>query len=230
MDNKFSNIKERILYIIEYHNDTKEDFFKKIGMTYGNFKGSAKKTPINSDAIVNILSIYKDINPEWLLTGKGEMLKKEYDIQMIHNPPYHEPLSDEEINLYDIDAAANLQTIFSNSQQNIIGKIKIPNLPRCDGAIYIRGDSMYPLLKSGDIIIFREVHNFDNITFGEMYLIDFSMDGDDYLVVKYINRSEKEGYIKLVSYNPHFDPMDIPISSIRAIALVKASIRLNTMI
>jgi hypothetical protein len=74
MENKLSTIKERILYIIELKGDKKENFFKKINMTYGSFKGSAKKRPLNSDAIANILSIYTDINPIWLLTGEGDML------------------------------------------------------------------------------------------------------------------------------------------------------------
>ncbi len=74
MENKLSTIKERILYIIELKGDKKEFFFKKIDMTYGSFKGSAKKRPLNSDAIAKILSIYTDINPLWLLTGKGDIL------------------------------------------------------------------------------------------------------------------------------------------------------------
>lgn len=79
MDNNFTNIKERILYIIDFHNDTKQYFFDKIGMTYGNFKGKNKNTPLNSDAIANILSIYRDIDPEWLITGNGAMLKSTND-------------------------------------------------------------------------------------------------------------------------------------------------------
>ncbi|MDD2216422.1 MAG: hypothetical protein PHE41_07635 [Eubacteriales bacterium] len=46
-------------------------------MTYANFKGAAKNTPINSNALVNILAIYDDINPDWLLTGSGPMLRTE---------------------------------------------------------------------------------------------------------------------------------------------------------
>lgn len=73
--NKISNIKERILYSLELKGITKSTFFEKIGMTYGNFTGKSKETPLNSDAIGNILLEMPDINVEWLLTGKGEMLK-----------------------------------------------------------------------------------------------------------------------------------------------------------
>lgn len=79
MVNKFSNIKERILHLTDYYGVSKESFFEKIGMTYGNFKGSAKERPLNSDAIVKILSIYTEINSDWLLTGKGEMIKNTDD-------------------------------------------------------------------------------------------------------------------------------------------------------
>src|SRR5690606_25598994 len=70
-------IKERIIQLIEYKNIAKEIFYKKIGMTSANFRGKAKETPINSNAIENILSEIPDVNLQWLLTGKGEMLKKD---------------------------------------------------------------------------------------------------------------------------------------------------------
>lgn len=158
-----------------------------------------------------------------------EVKSNENEIQTIHHPPYFEAKSDYEIPLYDINAAANLQTIFNNQQQNILDTIKIPNLPKCDGALSIRGDSMYPLLKSGDTVIFRHLSDIVNVIYGEMYLVDFVMDDDDYLVVKYVNKSEKENHIKLVSYNTHHHPKDIPINCIRAMALVKALIRINTI-
>jgi len=76
MDRNLSFIKERILYLTDYHKDKKEDFFKKIGVTYGNFKGIQKETSVSSDTIEKILSIYPDVDAVWLLTGKGEIFKK----------------------------------------------------------------------------------------------------------------------------------------------------------
>ena len=47
--------------------------------------------------------------------------------------------------------------------------------------------------------------------------------------VKYIQKSEREGWVKLVSQNPHHADKEIAMSRIRAIALVKASIRMNSI-
>ena len=89
---------------------------------------------------------------------------------------------------------------------------------------------MYPLLKSGDIVGYKEIHSFSNIIFGEMYLVAFDLDGDEYLTVKYVNQSEQPESIRLVSYNPHHAPQDIPLRTINAMAIVKFSIRRNMMV
>ena len=148
---------------------------------------------------------------------------------MIHNPKAVEALDNRSISLYDITAAANLKTLLANKDQHVVGRIQIPNIPACDGALYISGDSMYPILKSGDVVGFKEVNSFSSVIYGEMYLVSFCIDGDEYLSVKYVNRSDVEGCIKLVSYNPHHEPMDIPLASIQAMAIVKFSIRRNMM-
>lgn len=89
---------------------------------------------------------------------------------------------------------------------------------------------MYPLLKSGDIVLYKEVRNISNgILWGEMYLLSFEIDGDWYIAIKYIQRSDDDRFVRLVSHNPHHSPKDIPLDSIRALALVKASVRFNTL-
>lgn len=75
-------IKERIIQLLEYKGIPKEDFYVKIGMTSASFRGNAKKTPLNSNAIENILSEIDDANPEWIITGKGTMLRCASDIKI----------------------------------------------------------------------------------------------------------------------------------------------------
>lgn len=68
-------IKDRIIQLLETKGVAKESFYVKIGMTSASFRGNAKKTPLNSNAIENILSLIPDANPDWLLTGKGPMFR-----------------------------------------------------------------------------------------------------------------------------------------------------------
>ena len=84
----------------------------------------------------------------------------------------------------------DLEAYWTTIHTNVIDSIRIPNLPKCDGAIHIVGDSMYPLLKSGDIVLYKEMPvDMQHLFYGEMYLISYIIEGDAYVVVKYINRS-----------------------------------------
>lgn len=75
--NIFGNIKERILQIGDFYNVGRKNICEEIGMTYGNFTGKAKDTPINSIAIQNIIAKFPSIDANWLLTGRGSMLREE---------------------------------------------------------------------------------------------------------------------------------------------------------
>lgn len=185
-----------------------------------------------------VLEKLKQVDYNWLLTGKGraENRAKKVDsdlihgeVEILHNPKTAEPVDDRSVTLYDISAAANLKTLLEDRPQYALGKIQIPNVPVCDGAVYVSGDSMYPILKSGDIVGFKSIQSFTDVIYGEMYLVSFERGGDEYLAVKYVNHSELPDCIRLVSYNTHHDPMDLPLHSINAMAIVKFSIRKNMM-
>lgn len=246
MDKKISNIKERILYLADFKGVAKEKFFTEIGMTYGSFKGKQKNTALNSDALDKILSIYPDVDALWLITGNGSMTKGiDYKIpdenpQLVAEPKSVYKLKTDkvvtehqQIPLYNIEATAGIVTLFRDTDQTQpIDFIQVPNLPKCDGALYVTGDSMYPLLKSGDIVMYKQVHNIrDGIFWGEMYLISIVQDGDEMVLVKYIQKSEKgDDWIRLVSQNQHHQDKDIKLTKVKALALVKASIRINSML
>ncbi|MCH4824264.1 XRE family transcriptional regulator [Gramella lutea] len=136
------------------------------------------------------------------------------------------------IPLYNIEASAGLVELFRNQgESEVIDTIKIPNLPKVDGALYVTGDSMYPLLKSGDIIAYKQISDFKNdIFWGEMYLVSIEVGGEEWVSVKYIQKSDMgPEYIRLVSQNQHHQPKDVKLDRVRALALVKASIRINAM-
>ena len=192
----------------------------------------------NSIDFALVVSKCKQISIDWLITGEGEMFKSAEQYRVVETTPIHQPRSIEKkedmqvVYLYNFEASAGLKSLFDNNRHNIIDTIQIPNLPKCDGAIHIVGDSMYPLLKSGDIILYKQMPlDINYLFYGEMYLLSYDIDGDDYIVVKYIRKSKKgEHYITLGSENPEHAPRDIDFRRINALALVKASIRINSMV
>ncbi|MFV0311161.1 MAG: helix-turn-helix transcriptional regulator [Dysgonomonas sp.] len=108
--------------------------------------------------------------------------------------------------------------------------ISVPNAPKCDGALYIRGDSMYPILKAGDIACYKVIQDKNNVRFGEIYILDIDDGDDQYLTVKYIQKSDiSDEYFKLVSQNISHNPKEEKRSNIRMMAIVKLWIRYNTI-
>ena len=190
---------------------------------------------------------FVDANIDWLINGRGSMIKsietpivyaendsinaiEDSDIKTFALKTDHKRAI-QRIPLYDFEAVAGLVPLYKDSsKQEPVDYIQIPNLPKCDGAIYVVGDSMYPLLKSGDIVLYKWVKDVTNCIFwGEMYLVSVDFDGEEYVTVKYLQKSENDGYIRLVSYNQHHSDKEVPISTVRALAFVKASIRINSM-
>ena len=212
-------------------------FENSIGASRGSISKAVKEgKSIGSNAIETILSVYTDLNPTWLMTGVGEILIDNSELlstKKIQNFKLKtdRELENQQIPLYDIEAVAGLVPLFQDSKfQAPVDHISIPNLPKCDGAVYVTGDSMYPLLKSGDIVLYKEIHDVANeIFWGEMYLLGIDMSGEEYVTVKYIQKSEIPGCVKLVSQNKHHQDKDVELSKIKALALVKASIRINSM-
>ena len=105
----------------------------------------------------NILVQELNVNPDWLDGGEGEMFNAEPDLTAyMHRTDNTLPL--QSVPLYSIEGTAGLVPLFADhAQTRPVNFIHIPNLPKCDGAIYIVGDSMYPLLKSGDIVLYKQL-------------------------------------------------------------------------
>lgn len=82
MERNFTNIKERIVYFIEYKGDKKENIFSNMGMTSANFRGKNLFCALNSDAIERFLTIYPDVSADWLITGKGNMIRENQYIKL----------------------------------------------------------------------------------------------------------------------------------------------------
>jgi hypothetical protein len=71
MDNKNDNIVARILQYIEKKDISIRLFAKTVGFSHSLLP---KTNSLGSDKLEKIFSIYTDLNPTWVVTGKGNML------------------------------------------------------------------------------------------------------------------------------------------------------------
>lgn len=218
---------------------------QKIGASKGVLsRAISNNSDIQSKWLLSLVDNYPQYRTDWIITGTEPMLKErktaDKEITVINEPhrisnnrkTKDRIYENQEIPFYDIEVAAGLKDIFDNRKsQRVLDTIRIPGLPKCDGALPATGDSMYPLLKAGDLVCFRRA-SFDSIFWGEMYILDLQIDDwDTMLTVKFIQKSDKgDDYVKLVSHNQHHQPKDVNMKQIRAIAMVKATIRINSMI
>jgi len=228
-------IHERITRLVEeFGNGKNTEFASLIGSNEANVRGYRAMTMPKYDFLEKIARTL-DINLKWLLTGEGEMIRDNINQNIRVTPLSHsktpETLEDRRVPLYEIRAVAGVIPVFSDLAKTGTDEyISIPDCPKCDGAIRVVGDSMYPLLKAGDIIMYKEIHDIPNeVFYGEIYLLALNVSDEEFLTVKYVQRSDEDGHVRLVSQNQNHQDKDIPITSIRHIAIVKASIRFNSM-
>jgi hypothetical protein len=71
--------REQLIKFLEYLHIGQNAFEKKVGIANGYI--SHNKGSIGSDIISKIMEGYPELNAEWLITGKGKMLKSSLQLQ-----------------------------------------------------------------------------------------------------------------------------------------------------
>jgi hypothetical protein len=130
---KILSIKERILYYAESYGINKTELYSKLNVAASNFKGIGLKSEIGGDKIVKFLTLYPNVNPGWLLTGKGSMTKdtgEGIDIMNNSSVEYKEDIKG--IPLMPIDAFAGLSRGEINVMDYECDRYLIPGCEKCD--------------------------------------------------------------------------------------------------
>jgi transcriptional regulator with XRE-family HTH domain len=119
------NTLQRIKEYIDFKGISIHAFEQKIGMSNGSFASQLKNNKtIGVDKLENILNTYKDISPEWLLTGKEPMLKEQVTLQQ-------SAAADNTINIY-------VDKITQQAEQ--IGELKNENKNLCKEISALQND------------------------------------------------------------------------------------------
>lgn len=205
---------------------------KKIGLSNGSLsKPFNTGTTIKTDTLEKFLNHFSDINPDWLLKGKGQMLKEpnEENEQATKK-------SSQLIPLYDgvMTASKTIQDLVPQS-----GPVEMVDagdwFRDATTAMRIHGDSMYPDYVSGSIVVMKEVNNKRLIVYGEDYLIETS----EYRVLKRLQKSDLKHCWLACSVNQEVwemgqlkgrlvhEPFDVHIDDVLRLYKVLGSVKRN---
>ena len=241
-----NHIRENIKYLRAKLSMTQGEFGSLFGVSRDNIasyeRGSEPKMefivrlvnyfPISYDDFIGTL-LEDRFGPADLLYDGNQLIAEVNEPQQNYQPETEAEKGPgwQNIPVYELEATASLSSLFLEPQSfQPIDYFAASTLPRCDGGLRINGDGMAPVIKSGDIVFYKEVKDVHNaIVWGEMYLLSFELGGDEYIMVKYIHQSDRPGYVKLAGQNPHHAPKEIALRQIKALALVKANVRINTL-
>ena len=215
----FSTKKDRILQFIEYKGISKNKFYNETGISNGILD---KKSGLSMDTIEKFYSTYPEINPEWLLTGKSEMLKsgntntetsKEESVKGI-------PL----VNATAIGGYGN--NVFSFEERDVKDYYVIPKFKhkQVDFMIEVEGSSMYPKYNSGDVVACRIIKERNFIQWNKTHVIATREQG---IIIKRIKPSDAPNSLLMVSDNESYDPFNVPEEEIEGLAIVVGVIRLE---
>lgn len=187
MDKILAPIKQRILKYIDFKGFEKIKYFESLGVAASNFRSSSLKSEAGGDVIAKILSLNPDLSSEWLLIGKGSMLKE--DAQISKDLSMHYAREDKKlIPLYDGVATAGMhESAILDPTHQPVEMIDAGDWFRdATAAMRVHGDSMYPEYKSGSIAALREVKNKRLVVYGQDYLIETT----EYRVIKRLQKSD----------------------------------------
>lgn len=229
---------QRIIAFIEFKGMNKSEFYKKSKLSNGYLD---KVKELGADKIESIISEFPDLSVEWLITGKGEMLKDNQNLTLNESEEGYSikqapkgrlnkrAKPGELIKFYDADFAASRDIEFFDDETSIKPAYMM-DIPEFAGCIAFRtySDSMEPLIKGGDILFATKVEDWrDGLEYGQIYGITRT---DRRRHLKYIRRSPKhQSHFLLKSENSEmYDDFELDKEKIKNVWLIHGWINKRT--
>lgn len=215
-----SNIQNRLQTAIDaLCGGNKSEFCRRIGRDVSSLKDiiGGKKSAPGYALLYAILSSDLGISPNWLLCGDGEMTTGDEKEHPRPSPSGHA------LPLIPVEAFAG-PGLPSYDDQKIEDYYTVTEFKESDFLIRVKGDSMVPKYNGGDIVACKAVKDVYFLQWNRAYVICTESQG---VMIKRVQPSERDGYIKCVSDNPKYAPFDVPMSDVLSVALVNGAITLE---
>lgn len=206
-----SPLKQRILQFIDYLNISKRDFYSITGVSRGTFENS---TGITEGTLAKVFANYPDLNKEWVLDGKGEMLIKNTNNVIDETKAIYI----KKLPLISVDCIVESEI----TQQYVVPEFVSKG---AEFLIRVSGDGMYPKYSNGDLLACRNIKDISFFQWGKVYVLNT----DQGVLIKMVFPcNEDVECLECRSDNfEYYPPFRISKSSIRSVALVLGVIRLE---
>ena len=220
--NNIDRNKILIRYIIDNQiAESQKDLGKKLGYTNESSFSQVinGKVRMPKDFISKLKMLVPDLNEEWLMEGKGDMLKDG------NIPPLQRDVIEKGgdnyklVPLVHIDSVGGMRSknSISDEPQYIEGYIPFVNAREEDRAIIQSGTSMTPTIPPGSFLQIREVVNWrEYFGYGNIFVIELT---DGRRITKEVRRCDEspKDYVLCVSHNPDVAPEELPKSMIASV-------------
>lgn len=228
----------RVIHYIDNKGINNSSFEKMCGLSNGYLGTQLKRNADLGEGVLNkILDNCLDVSPEWLLTGRGEMLKSEGATEVIKTPPVEiiapikvegrslmpkvivlkdEDVEEERIPLVPVMAQAGYLQGYDDPQY--IKELPMYNLPGMRNGTFrifqVEGLSMYPTLQSGSYVVGQFVEDWEHISDNRIYVV---VSTEGVIVKRVLNRIEKYGSLYCKSDNRVFPHINVRLKDVKEI-------------
>lgn len=202
-----------------------------LGVSKSTLSNWSSRNTIDYD---RVFSLCEHINIDWLLTGRGSMLKSETTPPMgDQDSPKEEddrPVAihtdnpKEGIPLIPINAMAGAMMGEQTVMEYECERYVVPLFKGAEFLIPVKGSSMYPKYSSGDIVACKRIPMTDLFfQWNKVYVLDTNQGA----LIKRIKKGSDAEHILIVSDNKDYEPFELPIRCINNVAIVIGVIRLE---
>lgn len=211
---------DRLRAIMERYDLTQSELAQRIGVRQPNISAILKGNRSCGPGIANRIALSFDIDPNWLLTGEGEMYRDNsaYRQGKEFKSYFKEP-ANILVPLINVDSVGGMEghNIEVADGQFVEALIPFPDARPDDWAIHQSGESMAPAIPAGAILQIRQVIDWQEyFGYGNVYVLWLT---DDRRITKLVKKYEPDpkNYVLCCSYNFDYADEELPRKMIKQV-------------
>lgn len=199
-----------------YNFKSNSDFARFLGVNPQNIRNWYKRNNYNANLLIEKCT---EINPEFIITGEGAMIKENNQNEDLPVKNYSTGVP-----YYNVDFIGGFDIVLNDQTITPEYLIDFKEFNKATCWCNITGHSMEPEINHGDIVALKEIEDFSFIPYGEIYAI---ITKNDMRTIKRIGPSTNPDNYILIPTNKGYEygPQELPKKYILRIYQVLGSVK-----